>query len=195
MAILLAVLLSYLSGSVPYGLVFAKLRRVDLRAVGSGNIGATNAARALGKGFGALVLVLDALKATIPVLLALRYFADHPHKEWIAVAVALSAFVGQLLPVFAGFSCGKGVATALGCFVALAPWPALLGLVSWAVLFGLSRISSVGSLGAVLLFPLWLYLCHASQPIYVLSGVFLLLILIRHRGNIARLWNKTEQRL
>ena len=68
MAILLAVLLSYLSGSVPYGLVFAKLRRVDLRAVGSGNIGATNAARALGKGFGALVLVLDALKATIPVL-------------------------------------------------------------------------------------------------------------------------------
>ncbi len=195
MAIFLLVLLSYLSGSVPFGLVLAKLRKVDLRSIGSGNIGATNAARALGKGWGALVLLLDAAKATIPVLVAARYFADHPQRDFITAAVALAAFVGHLLPVFAGFAGGKGVATALGCFVALAPFPALLGFVCWALLFGVTRISSVASLGAVVLFPLWLYLFSASLPVYALSGVFLLLILVRHRGNIARLWNKTEQRL
>lgn len=195
MAVLLLILVGYLCGSIPFGLVIAHVRRVDLRAVGSGNIGATNAARALGKGYGLLVLVLDALKATGPILLAERCLASHPDKQWIVVGVAAAAFIGHLLPVFARFAGGKGVATALGCFVAIAPWPALCGAATWLVLFGLTRISSVGSLGAVLMFPLWLYLFSASPPVYALAGLFLLLILWRHRGNIARLWSRKEQRL
>jgi len=195
MAVLLLILVGYLCGSIPFGLVIAHFRRVDLRAVGSGNIGATNAARALGKGYGLLVLVLDALKATGPILLAERCLASHPDKQWIVVGVAAAAFIGHLLPVFARFAGGKGVATALGCFVAIAPWPALCGAATWLVLFGLTRISSVGSLGAVLMFPLWLYLFSASPPVYALAGLFLLLILWRHRGNIARLWSRKEQRL
>ena len=195
MAALLLILVGYLCGSIPFGLVIAHFRRVDLRAVGSGNIGATNAARALGKGYGLLVLVLDALKATGPIWLAERCFANHPHQQWIMVGVAAAAFIGHLLPVFARFAGGKGVATALGCFVAIAPWPALCGAATWLVLFGLTRISSVGSLGAVLTFPLWLYLFSASPPVYALAGLFLLLILWRHRGNIARLWSRKEQRL
>lgn len=94
MAVLLAVLAGYLCGSIPFGLVIAHVRKVDLRQVGSGNIGATNAARALGKGFGVLVLVLDALKATVPILVTQRVFAGHPDAEWIVVAVAAAAFVG-----------------------------------------------------------------------------------------------------
>ena len=195
MAVLLWMLAGYLCGSIPFGLVIAHVRRVDLRAVGSGNIGATNAARALGKGYGVLVLALDALKATGPIWLAQRYFQDHPQQPWVVVGVAAAAFVGHLLPVFARFAGGKGVATALGCFVAIAPGPALCGATTWVVLFGLTRISSVGSLGAVLTFPLWLYLLHASEPVYALAGLFLLLILWRHRGNIARLWSRKEQRL
>jgi glycerol-3-phosphate acyltransferase PlsY len=164
MAVLLAIVLGYLCGSVPFGLVIARARKVDLRAVGSGNIGATNAARALGRGYGLLVLLLDALKATGPVLLAERYFAADPRQPWIVVAVAAAAFVGHLWPVFARFQGGKGVATALGCFVAIAPLPALCGALTWVVLFGVTRISSVGSLGAVVLFPVWLYLfsCRAA---------------------------------
>jgi glycerol-3-phosphate acyltransferase PlsY len=195
MAVVLAILVAYLCGSIPFGLVVARWRKIDLRSVGSGNIGATNAARALGKGYGLLVLLLDAAKATGPVLLAAHYFAGHPFEPWIVAAVAAAAFVGHLLPVFARFQGGKGVATALGCFVALAPLPALLGLITWVLLFGLTRISSVGSLGAVLTFPLWLYLTDAGRPVYVLAGLFLCLILVRHRGNIARLWSRTEQRL
>ena len=195
MAVLLAVLAGYLCGSIPFGLLIAHVRKVDLRQVGSGNIGATNAARALGKGFGVLVLVLDALKATVPILVTQRVFAGHPDAEWIVVAVAAAAFIGHLLPVFARFAGGKGVATALGCFVAIAPIPALLGGATWLVLFALTRISSVGSLGAVLTFPLWLYVFSASPPVYALAGLFLLLILWRHRGNIARLWSRKEQRL
>ena len=195
MAALLLILVGYLCGSIPFGLVIAHFRRVDLRSVGSGNIGATNAARALGKGYGLLVLVLDALKATGPILLAERCFANHPHQQWIMVGVAAAALSGHLLPVFARFAGGKGVATALGCFVAIAPWPALCGAATWLVLFGLTRISSVGSLGAVLTFPLWLYVFSASPPVYALAGLFLLLILWRHRGNIARLWSRKEQRL
>ena len=180
---------------MPFGLVIARARKVDLRSVGSGNIGATNAARALGRGYGLLVLLLDALKATGPVLLAERYFAADPRQPWIVVAVAAAAFVGHLWPVFARFQGGKGVATALGCFVAIAPLPALCGALTWVVLFGVTRISSVGSLGAVVLFPVWLYLLHAEPPVYALTGLFLALILWRHRGNIARLWSRTEQRL
>lgn len=194
-ALIVAVLAAYLLGSIPFGLVVARLRRVDLRSVGSGNIGATNAARALGRGWGILVLILDAAKATGPILLARWYFAAEPSREWIEAAIALAAFLGHLYPVFVGFRGGKGVATAFGSFVALAPLPALLGLVTYAGVVGVTRISSAGSLCSVLGFPIFLWLFGAKRPCFVLAGAFLVMILIKHRGNIVRLWRREERRV
>lgn len=193
--IAVVVAVGYLLGSIPFGLLVARLRNIDLRSVGSGNIGATNAARALGRGWGVLVLVLDAAKAALPILAARHLFHDDPRREWIEVGVALAAFLGHLFPVFAGFRGGKGVATAFGSFVALAPMPALLGLVTYALLVGVTRISSIGSICAVLSFPIWLRVFSASRACFALAGAFLVMILLKHRGNIARLWRRQEQRV
>ena len=130
MAALLLILVGYLCGSIPFGLVIAHFRRVDLRAVGSGNIGATNAARALGKRWAVLVMALDALKATAPVLLCGALRPDDEAGRWLQVTVAAAAFFGHLYPVFLGFRGGKGVSTAFGAFLGLSPLAALLGLCS-----------------------------------------------------------------
>ena len=195
MAIFCALILAYLAGSISFGLVLARLRRVDLRSVGSGNIGATNAARAMGKGWGVLVLVLDAAKAAVPLWLAGRYFAADPARDWIRVGMAGAAFLGHLYPIFSRFRGGKGVATALGAFLALEPRAAGLGFLTYALAYGVTRISSVGSLCAVVSFPLWLYLVGARRPSYVLAGGLLLGIVATHRGNIARLWRGQEKKL
>ncbi len=199
MAVAIALFLSYLLGSVPFGLVVAHFKRVDLRSVGSGNIGATNTARALGKGWGLIVLLLDAGKAALPVVLGRAYFAGRPEYaaqlDWILAGLAASAFVGHLLPVFAGFRGGKGVASALGAFLVLQPKAALLGALVYVVAYGATRISSVGSLLAVLSFPLWLYLTSASAPSFALSALLLLLIVVRHRDNLRRLLARKETRV
>jgi glycerol-3-phosphate acyltransferase PlsY len=210
MVAVLVCLCAYLLGSIPFGLLIAHFRRVDLRSVGSGNIGATNAARALGKGWGILVLLLDASKAALPAYLCLHLCDSAGAKlAWdrvcgaltpetlagLATAAAAAAFFGHLYPLFAGFRGGKGVATALGGFLALEPRAALLGALVYALAYGLTRISSVGSLLGVLSFPLWLYLTDGKRPSYLLSGVMLLFILLRHRDNIRRLLSRKEQRV
>ncbi len=195
MAIFCALVLAYLSGSISFGLVLARLRRVDLRSVGSGNIGATNVARALGKRWGVLVLVLDAAKAAVPLWLAGWYFAAAPERDWIRVGMAGAAFLGHLYPIFSRFRGGKGVATALGAFLALEPKAAGLGFLTYGLAYGITRISSVGSLCAVVSFPAWLYLFGARRPSYVLAGGLLLGIVATHRGNIARLWRGQEKKL
>jgi len=195
MELFCALLLAYLLGSISFGLVLARLRRIDLRSVGSGNIGATNAARAMGKRWGLVVLVLDAAKAAVPLWLAGRYFAAEPRRDWILVGMAGAAFLGHLYPIFSRFRGGKGVATALGAFVALEPKAAGLGFLTYALIYGVSRISSVGSLCAVVSFPVWLYLLGARRPSYVLAGGLLLGIVFTHRSNIRRLWQGQEKKL
>lgn len=199
MAVAIALLLAYLLGSVPFGLVVAHFKRVDLRSIGSGNIGATNAARALGKGWGLFVLLLDAGKAALPVALGRAYFGSRAEYaaqlDWILAGLAAAAFVGHLLPIFAGFRGGKGVASALGGFLVLQPAAALLGAVVFVVVYGATRISSVGSLVAVLSFPLWLYLTSATAPSFALSGLLLVLIVVRHRDNLQRLLARKESRV
>jgi glycerol-3-phosphate acyltransferase PlsY len=199
MAVAIALLLAYLLGSVPFGLVVAHFKRVDLRSIGSGNIGATNAARALGKGWGLFVLFLDAGKAALPVALGRAYFGPRPEYaaqlDWILAGLSAAAFVGHLLPIFAGFRGGKGVASALGGFLVLQPAAALLGALVFVVVYGATRISSVGSLVAVLSFPLWLYLTSATAPSFALSGLLLVLIVVRHRDNLQRLLARKESRV
>jgi acyl phosphate:glycerol-3-phosphate acyltransferase len=183
----------YLSGSVPYGLLLTRMfRGVDVRTSGSGNIGATNVARVAGPRLGALVLILDALKGALPVLLARAVSAD-------AVApalVGLAAFAGHVAPPWLGFRGGKGVATALGVLAVLAPRPALAAVATFGLLFALFRVSSVGSIGGGLAAVLvaWCVEGTSRPAAWLTTGLFLL-ILWTHRGNLGRLLRRSEPRI
>ena len=182
----------YLSGSIPTGVILAKLFGTkDIRQEGSGNIGATNVYRVLGKGLGALTLVGDVLKGVIPVILACTLAGD---EIWIAV-VAFVTFLGHLFPVFLMFRGGKGVATALGIFLVIAPLMVPLAIISFVLVAMKWRYVSLGSLAASALMPI--FLCVAGYPIvYVnLSLAMGCLIFYRHRGNIKRLREGGEKKM
>jgi glycerol-3-phosphate acyltransferase PlsY len=187
------VALGYLSGSIPFGLLLVRaIRGVDVRAEGSGNIGATNVARVAGKRLGALVLVLDALKGALPVLLA-RAVEPTP---FVPAAVGLAAFAGHVAPPWLGFRGGKGVATALGVVGVLAPRAALAGALTYAVVLAALRISSVGSLLAGLVAVAVAWLVPGTPPASAgLTTVLLLAMLWTHRGNIGRLLRRGEPRV
>src|SRR5690348_13901607 len=157
----LLIALAYLAGSIPFGVLFARARGIDLRVVGSGNIGATNAARALGKKTGILVFLCDAAKGLVPVLLARRIAPSVPEGEWLVAAVGAAAFLGHLYPVWLRLRGGKGVATAFGVFLALSPWIALGAIGLFAGLYAIWRTSSLGSLAGATLFPPALYVVGA----------------------------------
>jgi glycerol-3-phosphate acyltransferase PlsY len=190
------VLAGYLAGSIPFGYLVGRfVLGVDVRKVGSGNIGGTNVARAGGKGLGIVTIVLDALKAIVPVLLARRWLGDAPRAELLVVAVAVAAFVGHLFPVWLGFRGGKGVATALGIFVVLAPWAALAGVVAYLGAYLATRISSVGSLvGTVACAATAFVLNGAARPVSWAGVVLAALIVLRHRENIRRIMSGEEKR-
>ena len=187
------VLLGYLSGSIPFGLILVRATRgVDVRERGSGNIGATNVARVAGKGLGVVVLVLDALKGALAVLLARAVGAS----EVVQAAVGLAAFAGHVAPPWLGFRGGKGVATALGVVAVLAPRAALAGALTYALVLALLRISSVGSLlaGIVAVTVAWL-VPGTSTLAAVLTSVLLAAMVWTHRGNIGRLLRRGEPRV
>jgi acyl phosphate:glycerol-3-phosphate acyltransferase len=196
---------AYLLGSVPFGLVLARIATgKDVRTVGSGNIGASNVARAAGKTFGLLTLVLDAAKAALPMLLAFRVFAPDGRAaaEGWAVAVGLAAFAGHILPVWLGFKGGKGVATALGVFLVLAPVPSLLALAAYGVAYGATRISSLGSLSGAAVCCIGTFVqaflegeSAWSSPVPWAVLLVTIVIVLRHRSNIERLIKGTERKL
>ncbi|MHB8416493.1 MAG: glycerol-3-phosphate 1-O-acyltransferase PlsY [Myxococcales bacterium] len=179
---LVAVALPYLVGSIPFGVLVARaFAGVDVRTVGSHNIGATNVARAAGRAAGVLTLLLDALKGVGPTYLASRW------GPWVGAVAGLAAFLGHLFPIFLRGRGGKGVATALGVFAVLTPWAAAIGLATYGLVLALTRVSALGSLagsGAVLIAAA-LFRYPASA--IALCAVINLLILWRHRGNLADL--------
>jgi glycerol-3-phosphate acyltransferase PlsY len=191
-AVLLA-LAAFALGSFPTGIVVARLRGVDLRAVGSGNIGATNVGRALGKGWAAFVLVADAAKGYLPTALAIRW-ADRVPPLGVA-AVAIAAVLGHMFSVFLKGRGGKGVATSLGAALALAPAAALVCAGIYALVFAASRLSSLGSLVAVVAFPAALAVLGDRQIAhYVFAGVMVVTVVARHKDNIRRLVRGEEHR-
>jgi glycerol-3-phosphate acyltransferase PlsY len=185
-------LLGYLAGSVPFGVLLTRwFRGVDVRQSGSGNIGATNVTRVAGKKLGAVVLLLDALKGALAVALALWLVPEAPR---LHAAVGLAAFLGHVYPVWLKLHGGKGVATALGVLVVLVPLGALAGALVYAGLVAAWRVSSVGSLaGGVTAVAVASLTARAPEYAW-LSALLFALIVWTHRSNIQRLLRHTERR-
>ncbi|WP_209425373.1 glycerol-3-phosphate 1-O-acyltransferase PlsY [Pararhodobacter sp. SW119] len=188
--LMLIAVAAYLLGSVPFGVVITRMLGLgDLRAIGSGNIGATNVLRTGNKGAALATLLLDAGKGGIAVLIA-RAVAG----EDAAQLAALASFLGHLFPVWLGFRGGKGVATFLGTLLALA-WPVgLLACATWAAVAAISRISSLSALVAAAATPLWLLLLDRAEAV-ALCVALAALVFVRHGENIARLRAGTEPRI
>ncbi|TMA13621.1 MAG: glycerol-3-phosphate 1-O-acyltransferase PlsY [Deltaproteobacteria bacterium] len=183
-------LFAYLLGSIPAGFLIGLLSGVDIRRAGSGNVGATNVARVVGRKQGLITLLVDIAKGFIPVLLSSRLELSLA----ITVLAASAAFLGHLYPVFLKFQGGKGVATALGIFLAAAPLASLILVLVFVVVAAMSRWVSLASMAAAAVAPLVLWL-FSYPPVLVGLGFFIgLLIVLRHWENIRRLIAGTEPR-
>lgn len=188
--VLTAFLGGYLSGSVPYGLILTRLFGLgDIRQIGSGNIGATNVLRTGSKKVAAATLLLDALKAYVPVIIAAQFHADY------AVMAALGAFLGHLFPVWLKFKGGKGVASAIGIAFAFSPLLGLAICLTWAGVAFISRISSLSALTAFGLSPLYAGLIIGNLQMAATVFVIAVLVFVRHSDNIKRLIDGSESKI
>jgi glycerol-3-phosphate acyltransferase PlsY len=204
LAAVVAFLLAYLVGSLPFGLIVARLfGGIDIRQQGSGNIGATNVARVLGAKYGGIVLVLDCLKGAAPTALLPLLFvaADGPQRLHLAVLSGVATILGHMFPCWLGFRGGKGVATALGVALVLAPAASGVAFAIFAVCFAATRIVSLSSiLGASAFcgFELWLLrptpFGDGTWSVAAFSAVVPVLIIVRHRTNLLRLCRGEEPR-
>ena len=192
METLLFTIASYLIGAIPSSIVLAKLfSREDIRGSGSGNIGATNAVRLLGKKLGALTFLGDMLKGFLPVCAGTIIF----HSPVLTALFGMAAFLGHLFPVYLKFKGGKGVATAFGIFLYLAPAVMLIEVVVFVLIVFLWRYVSLASLIVSTAMPFLLAAFSCPQPTVLLSIIMSLLIFLKHSANIKRLLKGTENRL
>lgn len=192
--------LAYLLGSLPTGFAIAKLvQGIDIREHGSGNTGATNVFRVVGKQAGITVLVIDLLKGLTAVLVA-RFVMAHVDgasnlATWVQVLAALLAIVGHSRSVWLNFTGGKSAATGLGVLLALA-WPVGLGTAAvFGLVFGLSRTVSLGSIAAATAAPLLMFFTGQPLPFVLLAALGGVYVIVRHRSNISRLLAGTEPKL
>lgn len=196
-----AVIIAYLIGSIPFGYLIVRLTAGDdVRQTGSGGTGATNVTRRAGKAAGVITLILDALKGMAAVLIARWLSVDNT--DWVIAAAAIAVLLGHIFPVWLGFRGGKGVATGVGVFLALAPVAVLCAAVIFVAVVWLTKFVSLGSILAAATIPLFIWLQSVFvepvadlRPLLVAALVGALLILFAHRGNITRLWNGTESRI
>jgi len=195
---------AYLLGSLPTGFLVARARGVDIRTVGSKNMGATNVFRVLGKGPGTFVLLVDLLKGLGAVLLA-RYFVRHVmvlddcdcvwlNQAGAAIVAGLGAILGHNYTCWLGFKGGKGIATSGGVIVALVPWAFLVGLVAWILLFVTTRFVSIASIAAAATLPFATWFTTHDLMLTVVTGAMGALAIYKHKANIQRLLNGTENR-
>lgn len=187
---------TYLVGAVPFGLILARwVRGVDLRTIGSGNIGATNAVRAMGRGWGFVVFAFDFLKSFVPVLLAPQVGTFDAHDaEFLQVLVGTAAVLGHCYPVYLGFKGGKGVATGCGAIVAIDPRVFVAGGVVWLLTRLATGYAGLASILMGVTFPVaaWLLGWPERRSLVVGAVLLMLLIVVRHKGNIQRMLQGTE---
>jgi len=196
---------AYLLGSIPFGFLIARFKGVDIRTVGSKNIGATNVYRTLGKGPGLLTFALDFAKGLAATFIPMLWpYAFPCSLSYLTVVCAVAVVLGHSFPVWLGFKGGKGVATGAGILVGLAPLSAAFGLVTFIVVVALSRYVSLASMSAAIVVAVskWVHFCGTScvqcvseeYPVAIVLTLLATLVIIRHRTNIARLLKGTENR-
>jgi len=186
------VAIAYLMGSIPFGLLIGNRMGVDVRGVGSGNIGATNVARNLGKKVGAAVLLLDALKSALPTLVAKFLVSRGELSLDVLSLVAVAAIVGHCYPVWLRFRGGKGVATSLGVFLVIDPALAGIGIAIFAVLYLAFRKASIGSVSSAIAFPVLLWLFDRPRSLVELGIAGAAIIVFKHRSNLMRVLRGDE---
>lgn len=182
--------MAYMIGSIPTGLLLGKAYGIDVRKEGSGNIGATNLYRTVGRKVGIITLIGDCLKGMLPVLIV-KYSAFAPE---FAAWVGLAAFCGHVFSVFLRFKGGKGVATALGVFLALAPLAVLVAIALFALLMFIWRYVSLGSISAAAAMPPAVFFLGGTQTELVVTCVIAAIVIVRHHENIKRLFSGTENK-
>lgn len=181
---------AYLIGSIPTGLLLGKAYGIDVRKKGSGNIGATNLYRTVGRKVGIITLIGDCLKGLLPVLLVSYSALPAEYAAW----VGLAAFCGHVFSAFLKFKGGKGVATALGVFLALAPAAVAVAIALFTVLMILWRYVSLGSIAAAAIMPLAVYFMGGSGTVTLVTLAIAVIVIIRHHENIGRLLSGTENK-
>lgn len=188
---ILLIIAAYLLGAIPFGLIFTRwFTGEDPRKHGSGNIGATNVSRVGGKSIALLTLAADIGKGTLPVA-----WAVHTSNDTVIASVAIATFLGHIFPVYIGFKGGKGVATMFGVLLPWQPWVAIIAFCIWLITLGIWRYVALASILAGFTLPVSAWLLHASAPCIGASGLFCLLILIRHHSNIRRIMAGEESRV
>ena len=185
------ILLGYALGSIPFSLLLTRLHGIDLRAVGSGNLGATNVLRSVGVALAALVAALDIGKGVLSVVLAERFSGS----AVAPAAAGIAAVFGHVYPVWLRFRGGKGVATACGVFAVLAPGATLVAASLFVVLVWATKYVSVGSVLAAIALPPLAYIVGSRSETVIAAGVTAVLIVFRHRSNLGRVMSGTERRI
>ena len=190
--IFLLILLCYFIGSIPFGYIIVKLiSHIDIRTVGSGNIGATNAGRVLGKWGFITVFILDFLKGFIPLFLIKNYYGEN----YVLLLAALFIILGHMFTIFLKFKGGKGVATGLGIFTAIDPLATLIGIIIFAIAALLSKMVSFSSILASIGVAAYLWISNRWTALNVIVTVIVLLIIYRHKENIKRICQGKENKI
>ncbi|MDR2201003.1 MAG: glycerol-3-phosphate 1-O-acyltransferase PlsY [Puniceicoccales bacterium] len=189
------ILVGYLLGSIPFGMIVARAKGIDILHSGSGTIGATNVKRVMGTSSGYVVFFLDCLKGLLPVLLAKTYFGLHPHlANNVGTALLVGLILGHNYSIFLKFHGGKGVATSIGGLIVLMPSAVFLGLILWYSVFTVTRFVSLASLCFALSLPLNAYLFAYQKEIIALAFFLMAIIFLGHVSNLRRLWKGEEFR-
>lgn len=192
MSIFLLIIFAYLFGSIPAGLWLGLvLKKIDIRKSGSGNIGATNVARTIGLPVGIITLIFDIFKGYFSVFLSLHYFPDN---YYFAILAGIAAILGHNYSLYLRFQGGKGVATTVGAFIALTPLAMFLSLLVFFIVVILSKFISLGSIIAVSTLPVFCWILGYPLVLIVFACFIAGLIVFKHRANIQRLINGTENR-
>ncbi|MCC3373497.1 glycerol-3-phosphate 1-O-acyltransferase PlsY [Cohnella sp. REN36] len=194
LAPIIAIVISYLIGSISFSILFARwIRKIDIRQHGSGNAGATNTLRVLGKGPALAVFLLDIAKGVVSVVLGWLLIGDQG--DWVPVACGLAAIAGHNWPIFFRFKGGKGIATTIGAMICLAPVPVVIAGVVAIASIALTRYVSLGSMIFAVLVPIILLIGGSGQAVFWGAVVVAVLAVLRHRKNIVKLAKGTENKL
>ena len=197
-AYIVTALVSYLVGSIPTGFLVGKARGIDIRTIGSGNIGATNVLRYFGTGWGIGVLLADALKGLLAVVvvsgLCWKVFGGDLSREWLEIDAGLAVIIGHNYTCWLHFKGGKGIATSAGVLIALVPYSLLIILGIWIIVVVLTRFVSLASICASFALPFATWMLGGSSTLILITAAMAALAIYKHKSNIRRLLNGTENR-